>query len=411
MVDRALTLGRDADVDVTLNDALVSTRHATLSPNADGSVMELTDLSSTNGTFVDDQRVEGSTTLRGGERIRLGKVVLEVEGTMVGGGAGTVVAGGGGGGETRLAGAGDWKLVVSGGPSAGAIVALAEGTQVIGRDAASDIVIDDAEVSSRHASVTRTGDAVRLKDLGSLNGTKVNGERITQERTLERATGSRSDRPPSRSTTARRRRGRSCARCRSRRRSRPAAAKPAAIPSQPFQPGRVASAPAPKRGGVASGKAIAVIGVVVVAAAAVIAFAVTNGDDSSPKAAATTAAATPTNTGPLNAAQLIAQNRDATVQVLDSLPGGRSVASGTGSVIDAKNGYVLTNNHVAVRGSAVRQPGSRKDGQTAQVPVTLVAAAPCEDLALLQITDVGDRSAFTKQVQLGDSASIAQGVG
>ena len=34
VVDRPLTLGRDADVDVVLNDALVSTRHATLSPFA-----------------------------------------------------------------------------------------------------------------------------------------------------------------------------------------------------------------------------------------------------------------------------------------------------------------------------------------------------------------------------------------
>src|SRR6478672_4245899 len=151
VVDRALTLGRDADIDVTLNDALVSTRHATLSPNADGSV-ELTDLGSTNGTFVNDRRVEGSTTLRGGERIRLGKVVLEVEGTMVAGGPGTVVAGGRDG-QTRVAAdAGGLKLVVSGGPSGGDIIDLADGTLVIGRDAASDIVIDDAEVSSRHAS-------------------------------------------------------------------------------------------------------------------------------------------------------------------------------------------------------------------------------------------------------------------
>src|SRR4029078_12943446 len=51
--------------------------------------------------------------------------------------------------------------------------------------AASAIVIDDPEVSARHASVTRSGDAVRLKDLGSTNGTKVSGERSTSERKLE----------------------------------------------------------------------------------------------------------------------------------------------------------------------------------------------------------------------------------
>jgi pSer/pThr/pTyr-binding forkhead associated (FHA) protein len=62
-----------------------------------------------------------------------------------------------------------------------------EGTIRIGRTPDNDIFIDDASVSSQHAEIVVQQDpalgAFRdylLKDLGSTNGTKVNGERIKQ---------------------------------------------------------------------------------------------------------------------------------------------------------------------------------------------------------------------------------------
>jgi pSer/pThr/pTyr-binding forkhead associated (FHA) protein len=42
------------------------------------------------------------------------------------------------------------------------------------------IVIDDPSVSSRHAQLELVGETYRLKDLGSTNGTKVNGVPITE---------------------------------------------------------------------------------------------------------------------------------------------------------------------------------------------------------------------------------------
>jgi pSer/pThr/pTyr-binding forkhead associated (FHA) protein len=48
---------------------------------------------------------------------------------------------------------------------------------VLGRQAA-DLVIEDAQVSRRHASVRPAGDALEVEDLGSKNGTWVNGGRI-----------------------------------------------------------------------------------------------------------------------------------------------------------------------------------------------------------------------------------------
>jgi hypothetical protein len=47
-----------------------------------------------------------------------------------------------------------------------------------------DVVIGDAEVSRQHARVTRTPGGYVLEDLGSTNGTFVNGERLTTPRVL-----------------------------------------------------------------------------------------------------------------------------------------------------------------------------------------------------------------------------------
>ncbi len=52
------------------------------------------------------------------------------------------------------------------------------GPVVIGRSPGADIVIGDDFVSSRHARVYPSGGDVFIEDLGSTNGTLVNGERI-----------------------------------------------------------------------------------------------------------------------------------------------------------------------------------------------------------------------------------------
>ena len=49
----------------------------------------------------------------------------------------------------------------------------------IGRGTDCDLVIRDAKASRRHCQLTRTEDGFRLEDLGSRNGTYVNGEKIS----------------------------------------------------------------------------------------------------------------------------------------------------------------------------------------------------------------------------------------
>jgi len=69
------TLGREGTTNLVLRDAKASRRHASLRELPDGRV-ELTDLGSRNGTFVNGQQVFGSIVLNGGEEIRIGDTVL-----------------------------------------------------------------------------------------------------------------------------------------------------------------------------------------------------------------------------------------------------------------------------------------------------------------------------------------------
>jgi hypothetical protein len=62
---------------------------------------------------------------------------------------------------------------------------------VLGRSPECALALPSAQASRRHASVRRDGDRVLVRDLGSTNGTFVNGERVTGERAL--ASGDRID--------------------------------------------------------------------------------------------------------------------------------------------------------------------------------------------------------------------------
>jgi adenylate cyclase len=53
---------------------------------------------------------------------------------------------------------------------------------IVGRGVASDIAIYDPTISRRHAELTADGDGVEVRDLGSSNGTCINGSRVTEGR-------------------------------------------------------------------------------------------------------------------------------------------------------------------------------------------------------------------------------------
>ena len=81
--------------------------------------------------------------------------------------------------------ASQFQLIMRSGPTPGASFTL-EGDQLdIGRDSTNEIVINDAEISRRHARLTFQGGKYVLEDLGSTNGTFVNGQRLAGPRVLK----------------------------------------------------------------------------------------------------------------------------------------------------------------------------------------------------------------------------------
>jgi len=79
------------------------------------------------------------------------------------------------------------ELVVVGGGASDEPYVLVNEVTTVGRHENSDVVLDDVSVSRHHAVFTRTASGrITLRDLNSLNGTYVNGQRV-EETTLHSA--------------------------------------------------------------------------------------------------------------------------------------------------------------------------------------------------------------------------------
>jgi pSer/pThr/pTyr-binding forkhead associated (FHA) protein len=74
--DQQITVGRANDATLVLNDDYASSRHARLFPQDGQWIVE--DLGSTNGTYLDRQKVTQPTPVPVGVPIRIGKTVLEL---------------------------------------------------------------------------------------------------------------------------------------------------------------------------------------------------------------------------------------------------------------------------------------------------------------------------------------------
>jgi pSer/pThr/pTyr-binding forkhead associated (FHA) protein len=76
--------------------------------------------------------------------------------------------------------AGGGVLVVRAGPQAGLKVLLAHPLTKLGRHPDSDVFLDDITVSRRHCEIEQANGSFTVRDVGSLNGTYLNHERVEQ---------------------------------------------------------------------------------------------------------------------------------------------------------------------------------------------------------------------------------------
>lgn len=162
-------IGRD-HADINVDDPQVSRRHAALRPIEGG--LEIEDLGSANGTKVNGTTIAGSRRLRQGDVVEVGRIRLIAEVTEPRRQ------------DTLLPGVRrDALLVVKDGPLVGRQFPVSAEV-LIGREQA-DVVLDDVQVSRRHALVRPVRGGLEIEDLRSANGTRVNGERVETTRRLQ----------------------------------------------------------------------------------------------------------------------------------------------------------------------------------------------------------------------------------
>jgi ABC transport system ATP-binding/permease protein len=170
-------VGRDPAADVVIDSPMVSWRHAQLLVTAGQWLIQ--DAGSTNGTFCDGlrvprMRIAGTATFRLGNPDDGPLLVCSVAGAVpdapVGAGPATHEA-------TAL-----WPGHPAGGRQPTGITRVLDRALRIGRADDNDVVIDNLQVSRRHAELRRLGNGrFQLTDAGSSNGTFVNGQRIATQ--------------------------------------------------------------------------------------------------------------------------------------------------------------------------------------------------------------------------------------
>lgn len=168
------TIGQGGVNDIVIDRKGVNGFHADL--KVEGDTVTLTDVNTKTGTLLNGDLIEGPTVIRAGDTIGIGGAELEVFEEQVSTESKTLVLSG-----TALfeMGTGGWSIVADSGPEKGQIIAVKEKI-MIGRALECDISILEPGLSRKHAELDLIGDELTLKDLGSSNGTYVNGEKIDE---------------------------------------------------------------------------------------------------------------------------------------------------------------------------------------------------------------------------------------
>ena len=162
---QTIRIGRDPANDLVLKSPDVSRKHAELTLTPQGWLLK--DLGSTNGTKVNGQPVK-EKLLSDGDELAFGPVTVKAE--LPGAAGATRVR------STRVRTAPP-KLVGADGKE----VVLDKPTLLVGRESSCDVVLPVESVSARHAELKVTPQGVMVRDLGSTNGTFVNGQKVTEK--------------------------------------------------------------------------------------------------------------------------------------------------------------------------------------------------------------------------------------
>ncbi|MFH0799541.1 MAG: sigma 54-interacting transcriptional regulator [Pseudomonadota bacterium] len=178
--DAPITIGRGSDNILRLVDPEISRHHCRIERK--GEVLRVTDLS-TNGTLVNGKAFRDAT-IRDGDRLSIGPWTIMVEESAGALYPNTVASPAGAtrivsfDAQEKLLTTESIELTINSPGQSQIKKIFSSGEVTIGQNASSGIFVSDPYVSRRHCRIESIGSAARLVDLGSTNGTYVNGVRI-----------------------------------------------------------------------------------------------------------------------------------------------------------------------------------------------------------------------------------------
>ncbi|MBV1878068.1 MAG: FHA domain-containing protein [Pseudomonadales bacterium] len=166
------TIGRGLNNDVVIDQDGVNGFHADL--QVDGDQVIISDVNTKTGTYLNGEKVLGPTTIRAGDTVSIQGIDLLIldPGEQTDGK--TLVLSGTA--MYKLLST-DWSLIAGSGPEKGQQIPIHEKT-AIGRALECDISILEPALSRKHAVIEPVDGRLVIKDLGSSNGTYVNGKKI-----------------------------------------------------------------------------------------------------------------------------------------------------------------------------------------------------------------------------------------
>lgn len=183
LVEPKVTIGRLSSNDMVLNDKEVADRHVEI--KVDYEKLTLKNLESSQPVFVNETEVTGSCSLKPGDVLTLGGTELQVVDPKQESPKERVAAkpksNTGNATQVRAPKITGWALKANHASLSNRVFPLKE-DNVIGRSSECDISLPAAHLSRRHAQLQVSEGLLYVKDLGSANGTFLNGKKISEGR-------------------------------------------------------------------------------------------------------------------------------------------------------------------------------------------------------------------------------------
>ncbi len=180
--NQVVVVGRGENIHIKINSNKISRKHFRIISK--GLKLYIEDLNSSNGTFVNEEQIDKITPITESDVIRFGDLYAQLNNTnkikknfKIDEIVENLIQE-----RNKKMEKPYYKLVSKDKRYPGLIFELEEGFTTLGRTPASNIVVPDQTLSKKHLKFDRKGKKLFLEDLGSINGTRINGRKLRERK-------------------------------------------------------------------------------------------------------------------------------------------------------------------------------------------------------------------------------------